>query len=765
MYTYVNPYVFLQSYKNNEHRRKSVVSFLCLSCLFFVRFSFLRSTCAICTNPSSLSTGGREVYSQSKSRVGRHRRDATATAKQQRQSTSRKALDFEREEEISFSQEPIESIRPPQQTQASYRKAGDTGIYPRATSAAPASDSIHRAQNERKGLYERSAFVPPPPTLDGGEAVDVTHDLLEGGLCPPPAGLSVKEPVSDDMSQESKAAVDDLLAQTPVPPPMPEDEEDFKGSEDEDDIGRGCLDLEDSSSSATDNLRLGEEAGSTADALSPPSHVDPNKIIGSITIAEYEGSPRRYRPRMSPEAGEAGSREDSKQATPSPSIPPSSSKMRSRGLTPSKASGSARPPGFPQRIVPSTSSQASPASSSSSSSSRRNVPSSSPASSSSSVRTSMKQRTEARAARKARAGEAVSDVLLKFDEITDPERRKQDGVEKAPQPQPSACNEEVHGVKDVQLSSWEADIERLAAEAAASRAPAGTAITRTTTALSNNYNYQYEFSETRKVLDEFFKPAPEAGSALEEDEAVVRQREEDFGDLNYTLMRRRTEGPEQQSNCASQRFGTTDPEAVIIGGRSSTAGGGTESPYGHQTRARDLLKVGMSPLEPPSVSFGEHSVLHGGRPLMSSVSSAAPPMSTAPPTASGSNSSTGGGDTGYATLDSPEATRVAQALNRHHQPTHPTASLRPSHRRRERRRRSLYLLLAAAPRSRGNQRCRIPIMIRAISRCPRRQRTVTRPIWNLKYLSTRDLFTHRGRNCRRQCLYWKMAFPQGTLQI
>ena len=134
---------------------------------------------------------------------------------------------------------------------------------------------------------------------------------------------------------------------------------------------------------------------------------------------------------------------------------------------------------------------------------------------------------------------------------------------------------------------------------------------------AKNYHYQYEFSETRKVLDEFFNTATTTTSPATATTTTTSASD----DLDYTLTRR----PAAES-----------APSVRVGQRLAT-GASDFANMPHQPQ------VGASPLEPP---------------LMSSL----PPASIV--TMSGA--SNGSGDTGYATLNSPEASRVAHAANNDH---------------------------------------------------------------------------------------------------
>ena len=117
--------------------------------------------------------------------------------------------------------------------------------------------------------------------------------------------------------------VDDLLAQTP---PMPSSEEEE--------------DAEDRSESL-DNLRLGAEAQDNISVTSSSQSESASRVIGGIHIAEYEGSPRRYRPRGGAD--------------------PKSSRGAAKQRTGGGAGAARLLPGFPQRVLPAEAATAAPA--------------------------------------------------------------------------------------------------------------------------------------------------------------------------------------------------------------------------------------------------------------------------------------------------------------------------------------------------------------------------------------------------------------------
>lgn len=289
--------------------------------------------------------------------------------------------------------------------------------------------------------------------------VNVTYDLIEGEFPPPNiSGLSVRDP-------------NDLLTSDDLLPKR----------------GPGA-DID------VDSMVLGEEADRRSEASSGGS-----KIIGDITIAEYEGSPRRYRPRAA-SSQTSDAEVSTSSAAPTPKQAPAPQK---RPL---------RLPGFPQRVLP-------------------------PA----------ENTDEAK-----EAAAPQEEELLKFEDEQPP--------------------------------------VTVAAASAASRAE------------DFESKMRYEFSETRKVLDEFFHK-----------EAVAGQEENEDEDLNYVLRK--------NNNYVGQRLASEDelensPEDVNVKHSnieqdllltSSPTPAVKEEPPNSLTVSSIASKgphVGVSPLDQPLLNFG-----------------------------------------------------------------------------------------------------------------------------------------------------------------
>ena len=306
--------------------------------------------------------------------------------------------------------------------------------------------------------------------------VNVTYDLLQGEFPPPSlGGLSVK--IEED---------EDLLTQDP--------------------LGAAGQSL--------DNLCLGAEAnyGNEIPPLPvlsdkiPDQHNPSSRIIGGITIAEYDGSPRRYRPRGSNEtASNASSTSDVSKASgsgiaaaasaASASIPSGMKAVASSAGRPGRPG--LRLPGFPQRVLPQAEASAAVA----------NVATTAAtATTSSSVNSSpvsLKETQEPKV-------EVVEEELLKFDDI------------------PSTLTMTTMTPQDAKKSSPMAarvDVG-IGAGPVLHRKPLG-----------DDFDLRYEFSETRKVLEEFFQSSNEAMAADD--------LEKEFNELEYTLRRRSPLSQEQ----------------------------------------------------------------------------------------------------------------------------------------------------------------------------------------------------------------------------
>jgi hypothetical protein len=199
-----------------------------------------------------------------------------------------------------------------------------------------------------------------------------------------------------------------------------------------------------------------------------------SRIIGGITIAEYDGSPRRYRPRGSNEtASNASSNSDvSKASGGGGGGSGSVAKVSAAGRA---ARPGLRMPGFPQRVLPA--SEAATASTSSLDASP----------------VSLKKEVRAEA-----ANPVEEEELLKFDDI------------------PAAAAQSV--TSSVTSPATHDAKKSDAAEPSRKN-------------VSEDFDLRYEFSETRKVLEEFFQTSSVAKG--DDDHA-----DKDFNELEYTLRRR-----------------------------------------------------------------------------------------------------------------------------------------------------------------------------------------------------------------------------------
>lgn len=273
--------------------------------------------------------------------------------------------------------------------------------------------------------------------------VNVTYDLLQGEFPPPSlGGLSVK------------IEEDDLLSQDPL----------------------GTAGVEQS----LDNLCLGAEANyeaPVAAAIQDKSNDQPvtsSRMIGGITIAEYDGSPRRYRPRGSNEtASNASSTSDVSKASGSGGGANVNVNSGTKISPVARAGRSGlRMPGFPQRVLPP----------------------SEPAASVASV-ASLSVNSSPISTLKEKQIEVEEEELLKFDDIP-----------------PNVTSGDV---KKPTSSKADADV--------------ATQVSRKNVA--DDFDLRYEFSETRKVLEEFFQTSQLSAKTDEE-------LDKDFNDLEYTLRRR-----------------------------------------------------------------------------------------------------------------------------------------------------------------------------------------------------------------------------------
>ena len=370
-------------------------------------------------------------------------------------------------------------------------------------------------------------------------------------------------------------------------------------------------------------------------------------VIGGVTIAEYEGSPRRYRPRKHEMGGD-----QSGEVTSSGKKQSSSSKRRG-AATGSRSGGGAqgvgassgpKMPGFPQRVLPAAVA-AEPAA----------VPTASSSSSSSSP--SLNSSGAAQRRKKEAAGSPSStttqQVLVKFEDATPTSEAKGGAAA-------SASGSSAAETEPETVAGRETGV--VAATAVASKPPAtalGAAVVAASSSGSSTprtkdggYDYQYEFSETRKVLDEFFTSDTTIKQAAAPIATVESSRrlpapEENFMDLNYTLTRRSANGGSRQQH----------HQAASNGYACQTSGQAGQAPEGNPAEAAsaaaDILQlhhpqVGLSPLDhqPPMIVGKAVAALSSSDVTISTSSSV---------TTTGGKSN--GTDTGYATLNSPDSVR------------------------------------------------------------------------------------------------------------
>ena len=300
--------------------------------------------------------------------------------------------------------------------------------------------------------------------------VNVTYDLIEGEFPPPNiSGLVVRDP--NDLLTS-----DDLPAKT------------------------GCS----SNYSDPDFDERRSEASSSG-----------SKIIGDITIAEYEGSPRRYRPRVSPP----------------------------QSCEPVPKNGQKRPklPGFPQRVLPAST-----------------LP--------------PVENNEARQ-RSNRESPVVSEELLKFE---DTEHNNHGGGIMSHSGPGNNHHHEMKSEHHHSASDYESKM-------------------------------RYEFSETRKVLDEFFHKeaeiAEEAALAVEAenlDKAIIAEDHtinETQEDLNYVLRK-------NNNYVVGQRLAIdeslNDKDLLLTTPISNAC----EPPHTLKIPNSKGPVLGVSPLDQPLLNFG-----------------------------------------------------------------------------------------------------------------------------------------------------------------
>ena len=250
-------------------------------------------------------SGGREVYSQSKSRSARHKNRHRQSGEFKGQQHLPPSVTSEVNPEVMTSSVPS----PYQQQQGPCKVLKETVFSseihsieynsPMASMASLSSGSSNDSPKvSARHVHGPLQYIANRPmgakniNVDTGVVVfddikdcdvNVTYDLIEGEFPPPNiSGLIVRDP-------------NDLLTSDDLPVRVNRSDDDVDGQ---------------------------SQASSGG-----------SKIIGDITIAEYEGSPRRYRPR----AGGSGGPDQPEGGAPTKPV------MTKRPL---------KLPGFPQRVLP-----------------------------------------------------------------------------------------------------------------------------------------------------------------------------------------------------------------------------------------------------------------------------------------------------------------------------------------------------------------------------------------------------------------------------
>jgi hypothetical protein len=230
-----------------------------------------------------------------------------------------------------------------------------------------------------------------------------------------------------------------------------------------------------------DSLVLGEEAceapESVSDSVIMTSEVDRrseassggSKVIGDLAIAEYEGSPRRYRPRPQAESGSDSSEIAASASASAASKQPPQQQQHQQKRPP------LRLPGFPQRVLPAA---------------------------------------------------------------------------------PSAENTESVLIIETKKVTSEETLLKFEEQQPLKMQPASTAASEQ---VDFDNKMRYEFSETRKVLDEFFH----------KDELQVQQQQQqqqDFSELNYVLRKNQNDYVGLRLAASEDLVASSDisPEAALV---------------------------------------------------------------------------------------------------------------------------------------------------------------------------------------------------------
>jgi len=339
---------------------------------------------------------------------------------------------------------------------------GGTGGLPGSLGGTVFFDDIGDLESEESFSVSQSHCEPDP---------NVTYDLIEGHL--PPPGLSVLPGDSRTYTNQNRSSVDELLSQTPVSE---------AGSQPGHHTPSFCLDATDSGVDAGDQHHSNNNSPVLSSRLTPHSphsasldnlyledtDSGPGQVGGvgldSLTIAEYEGSPRRYGRR--PATTDRGLVPSLVSASHSSASSGPTSVASSKSVSPSRRSGGRRP-GFPQRVL---STQPKP---------------SGPIASVAELDLAPVLGSQVLAVAEART--TIVDIPCDHD------------VQVSAAAGPLLHFDDVSTVDQVVVSSEPVvDGEEMS--------------TRTflpPVVPDNSYDYRYEFSETRKVLEEFFKAETE----------------------------------------------------------------------------------------------------------------------------------------------------------------------------------------------------------------------------------------------------------------
>ena len=534
----------------------------------------------------SIFSGGREVYSQSKARSGRHKN-------RQRQNTSAEVIHHSNlqqqsrsiQDEISVGGGGLNQIIQNQQQQPSLPPPVSSSPYQQqqpckvlketvfsseihsieynspmaANSVASLSSSTGSSSNDSPKVSSRLSSQEIQPTtnttnprtssssckninVDTGVIVfddikdcdvNVTYDLIEGEFPPPNiSGLVVRDP-------------NDLLTSDDLPK--------VRNVTSDGDV---------------DSVSFGDEVDGRSEASSGGS-----KIIGDITIAEYEGSPRRYRPRATPLEAGGGPSPDTAVTVKQSAAVTNNNHHNKRPL---------KLPGFPQRVLPATPAAATTA--------------------------NMEAAT-------LDLSTTTMEHVIKEAPIFEPPHQQEELLKFEDDQQQGPGG---HSFSSV-VTSADNKISSIGSIETIMTVPSSVA---STAAADYDSKMRYEFSETRKVLDEFFQKdittvEPQQPAAQLDHEVDLANTNTtsstivglnnmpssvttDFSDLNYVLRK--------NNNYVGQRLAASEATAQDPNEISPEL----ENLHIPTNTNNDLLLT--SPTPPLSTTSGSEAVLVGSEP-------------------------------------------------------------------------------------------------------------------------------------------------------